>query len=129
MVLIVAVTASAASATTMYVPAWRVGVPDGGDRPVEGDLAAVELDAAGVLDGVDDVLARDRAEQAPVLAGLVGEREHRAVEELGLVLRARRRLLDRALLRHLRAAGGLERALRRRLGELAGDQVVAQVAL
>ena len=26
-----------------------------------------ELDAAGFLDGVDDVLARDRAEQAPVM--------------------------------------------------------------
>src|SRR5829696_6050278 len=44
---------------------------DGADRLVEVDLAAIDADAARLADGVDDVLRRDGAEQAPVVAGLV----------------------------------------------------------
>ena len=44
---------------------------DGADRLLEVDLAAVDRDAAGLLDRVDDVLRRDGAEQAAVVAGLV----------------------------------------------------------
>ena len=92
-------------------------------------LALVELDAAGVADGVDDVLRGDRAEQAPVLAGLVGDGEDRLVEQRralgGLVGRFGEGLVgdDLAL------AGGLDQALGGGLGELARDEEVAQVAL
>src|SRR5689334_3236782 len=51
---------------------------DRADRLLEVDLAAIDLDAAGLLDRVDDVLRRHGAEQAAVVAGLVRDREHRA---------------------------------------------------
>ena len=56
------------------------------DRLLEVDLAAVDGDAAGVADRVGDVLRRDGAEQAPVVAGLLRDREDRAVEEVGVLL-------------------------------------------
>jgi hypothetical protein len=93
------------------------------------DLAAVDLDAAGLLDGVRDVLGRHRAEEAAVLTGLLGDRQHRAIQRLGALLRTGQRLLLVALLRLLAAAGLRDRALGRRLGELARAQEVAQVAL
>ena len=104
--------------------------PDVLDRLLEVDLAAVDLDAAGVLDRVGDVLVGDRAEQATVVAGLLLDREDRLGEQLGVLLRARLRasLLRRARRPRCALRGGVERALRRRLGELARDQVVAQVA-
>src|SRR3954471_5627342 len=40
---------------------------DGPDRLLEVDLAAIDGDPAGVLDGVDDVLRGHRAEEAPVV--------------------------------------------------------------
>src|SRR6185295_14277624 len=61
---------------------------DRADRLLEVDLAAIDLDAAGLLDRVDDVLRRDRAEQTAVVARLVRDREHRAAEHGGGVLRA-----------------------------------------
>src|SRR4051794_13759146 len=102
---------------------------DRADRLLEVDLAAIDLDAASLLDRVDDVLRRDRAEQAAVVAGLVGDREHRAAEHGSGVLGALVRLRGGALARLERARGGGDRALGRGLGQLARDQVVAQVAL
>ena len=61
------------------------------DRLLEVDLAAVDVDAAGLLDRVDDVLRGDRAEQAAVVAGLVGDGEHGLVEQRGALLGPRRR--------------------------------------
>ena len=88
------------------------------------------VDAARLLDGVGDVLRGDRAEQAPVVAGLLADREHRLVEQLGAARAARLDgLLRGALLGRGAALGRVDGALRRRLGELARDQVVAQVAL
>jgi hypothetical protein len=49
-------------------------------------LAAVDLEAARLLDGVRDVLRGDRAEQAAVVAGLLADRDDRAVEDRGLLL-------------------------------------------
>ena len=70
---------------------------DGLDRLVEVDVAAVDRDAARLLDRVDDVLRGDRAEQAAVVAGLVGDREDRLVEQRGVLLRAGGRVGHRAL--------------------------------
>ena len=70
---------------------------DGLDRLVEVDVAAVDRDAARLLDGVGDVLRGDRAEQAAVLAGLVGDREDRLVEQRGVLLRRCAGVGDRAL--------------------------------
>src|SRR5436305_7175520 len=53
----------------------RPGVPD---RLLELDLAAVQLQPARLLDGFDDVLRRDGAEQAAVVAGGLRDRQDRA---------------------------------------------------
>src|SRR4051794_3873913 len=102
---------------------------DRADRLLEVDLAAVDLDAAGLLDRVDDVLRGDRTEQTAVVAGLVGDREHRAAEHGSGVLGALVRLRGGTRARLLRASGGGNRALGGGLCQLARDQVVAQVAL
>ena len=81
-------------------------------------------------DRVDDVLGGDGAEQAAVVAGLVGDREHGLVEELGVFLR--RVAVAWSTARSaggLAALRGLDRGLGGGLGELARDQEVAQVAL
>src|SRR5829696_6251652 len=44
---------------------------DGLDRLIEMDVALVDRDTARLLDRVHDVLRRDGAEEAPVVAGLV----------------------------------------------------------
>jgi hypothetical protein len=103
--------------------------PDGLDRLVEVDLALVELDAAGLADRIDDVLRGDGAEQAAVVAGLVRDREHRLVQELGVVAGLGGGLLERLVGLDLTALRGRDRALGGGLRELARDQVVAQVAL
>jgi hypothetical protein len=99
------------------------------DRLVEVDLAAVDRDAARLLDGVGDVLRGDRAEQAPVVAGLLADREDGLVEQLGALGGAGDGLLRCALLGGRAALGRVDGAPGRRLGGLARDQVVAQVAL
>src|SRR5439155_15197474 len=70
---------------------------DRADRLIEVDLAAVDADAAGLADGVDDVLRRDGAEEAAVVAGLMGDREHGLVEELGVVASLRGDFRERAV--------------------------------
>src|SRR4051812_2675371 len=103
--------------------------PDGADRLLEVDLAAVDRDAAGLLDRVDDVLRRDRAEQAAVVARLVRDRQHGAVQRLGGLTRGGRRLGEGALGGLLALGRGGDGALGRRRRDLARDQVVAEVAL
>src|SRR4051794_22803031 len=49
------------------------------DRLLEADVAAIDVDAARLLDRVDDVLRGDGAEEAAVLARLMGDGQHRAV--------------------------------------------------
>src|SRR3954447_7488743 len=99
------------------------------DRLVEVHVTLVDRDAARVLDRVGDVLRRDRAEQATVLAGLLADGQDGAVELLGVLLSARDQVARSALLGLDALAGGLDRALGRRSGELARDQEVAEVAL
>src|SRR5829696_4578148 len=102
---------------------------DRADRLLEVHLALVDLEAAGLLDRVDDVLGGDRAEQAAVVARLMGDREHGLVEQLRAHLGALRRLGGGAVQGLLVALGGRDGALRGRLGQLARDQVVAEIAL
>ena len=122
MVLTLARTPSPTSTVTMRVPTVRIGSS-------RWTLRRSIVDAAGLLDRVDDVLRGDGAEQAAVVAGLVGDREHGLVELLGALLGALGGLGGRAVEGLLVALGRGDRALGRRLGELARDQVVAQVAL
>src|SRR5581483_613103 len=98
------------------------------DRLVELDLLAVHSDPAGSLDRFRDLRRGDRAEQLAVLAGRVADGEDGLREERGGLAGSlgRPALL---LLGPLAAPLGLlERALGRGLGELARDQVGAQVA-
>src|SRR3954469_303840 len=99
------------------------------DRLVEVDLPAVELQAAGVADRIGDVLGGDRPEQAAVLAGLLVDGQHGARERRRALLRLLDGLGRGALGARHAVLRGLDRALRRRLGQLARDQEVAQVAL
>src|SRR3954451_10232790 len=103
--------------------------PDRADRLLEVDLAAVDGDAAGLLDGVHDVLRRDRAEEAADVARLMRDREHGAAQRRGGFLGGGGRVRERALGGLAPLLGGHDRALGRRGGQLARDQVVAQVAL
>src|SRR3954452_24589967 len=57
------------------------------DRLLEGDVPAVDAQAARLTDGVGDVLRGDGPEQPAVLAGLVGDRQDGLVEHGGGVLR------------------------------------------
>src|SRR6478735_251856 len=102
---------------------------DGADRLLEVHVAAVDRDAARLLDRVHDVLRRDGAEEAAVVARLVRDRQDRAAQQRRGLLRGGQRrgggLLDRLLALRGRGDG----ALGRRLRQLARDQVVAQVAL
>ena len=54
---------------------------DVADRLLEVDLALVDLDPARVADRVGDVLGGDRAEQASVVAGLLGDRQDGLAEQ------------------------------------------------
>src|SRR4051794_26718809 len=103
--------------------------PDRLDRLAETDVVAVDRDAPGLLDGVRDVLRRDRAEQPAVLARLVRDREDGAVQQLGALARLGRGVGDRAVGGLAAALGRGDRALGGGLGQLARDQEVAQVAL
>src|SRR3954470_4937806 len=96
---------------------------DRADRLLEVDLAAVDRDPAGLLDRVGDVLRGDGREQAAVVARLVLDREHRAVEDRRGLLRALGGLGqgpggDLAAL-----LGRRDGALGGRRGQLAGDQI------
>src|SRR3954447_23316226 len=59
---------------------------DRADGLVEMDLAAVDGDAAGLLNGVDDVLCGDGAEEPSVVAGLMRDGEDGLVEQGGGLL-------------------------------------------
>src|SRR5436305_1598791 len=67
--------------------------------------------------------------RASVGARPLGDREHSAVEQLDVLLGALDRVALGALGGFLAAPHGLDRPPGGGLGELAGDQVVAQVAL
>src|SRR5206468_3622805 len=99
------------------------------DRLLEVDLPPVDLQAARVADGVRDVLGGYRAEQTTVLAGLLRDGEHRAGQDGGALLGALGGLVHRALDPGRPLLRGGDGALGRRLGELARDEEVAQVAL
>src|SRR2546421_4770742 len=97
------------------------------NRVIELHLPPVELQATSLLDRVDDVLRGDGAEQAAVVAGRLRDREDGAREKRGVFLCAIGELLRRLLGRvHAPLRLG-DRPRRSRLGELAGQQEVAQV--
>src|SRR5258708_31909227 len=99
------------------------------DRLGHVHVAFVDPQATGFADRRGDVLRRDRTEQAPVRAGLLGDRQHRAVQQVDVLLGFLDRLPGGALFGRLALADRFDRTLRGGLGELARDQVVAQVAL
>src|SRR4051812_9310679 len=100
----------------------------GADRVVELDLALVQLEAARLLDRVDDVLRGDRSEQPPVVARGLRDRQHRARQQGRVLLSAVRQILCR-LLGSVHAPLRLrDRTRRGRRSELAGQEEVAQVA-
>jgi hypothetical protein len=99
------------------------------DRLLEVHLAAVQLHAAGLLDGVDDVLRGDRAEQAAVVTRGLRDRQDGARQQRRVVLRPLRELAGGALLRLHAALRVLDRRRRRGLRQLAREQEVAQVPL
>src|SRR4051794_17721596 len=102
---------------------------DRADRLLEVDLAAIDRDAAGLLDRIDDVLRRDRAEQAAVVAGLVRDREHGAAQDGRGLLGGGGRVRQRAVGGLAALLGRDDRALGGGGRQLARDQIVAQVAL
>ena len=86
---------------------------------------------AAVLSGVDHVMESLHLETTAtaVVARLMRDRQHRAAELRGGFLGGGGRVSERALLDLAALLGRGDRALGRRGGELARDQVVAQVAL
>src|SRR3954451_15574390 len=62
--------------------------PGRADRILELDLPLVELQAARLLDRLDDVLRRDRPEQPPVVARLLRDGEDGAGQQSRVLLRA-----------------------------------------
>ncbi len=120
MVLISAVTPSTTSTVTMWVPVLRIG-------SVSSTRRLSSLHPARLPDRVRDLLGGDGAEQAAVVTGLVGDREHGLPQQGG-------RLLRLGLGLRLGPLGRLATPLRLRdggrrggLGELARDEVVPQV--
>src|SRR5438270_1527576 len=99
------------------------------DRLGQMHVASVDFQSARFSNRGHDVLRGHRAEQAAVRAGLLRDREHRAVEQADVLLRAFGRVALRALFCRLALADRFDRAARRRLGELARQEVIAQVAL
>src|SRR5215211_6293706 len=94
----------------------------------EADSAPVEADTAGSFDRVGDIGRRDRTEQALVLAGPGFDRNHALVEDAGDLLGPLGQT-PVPLLRLLhRAAGFLQLARGRHLGEAAWYEEVAHVA-
>src|SRR3954452_8686449 len=91
----------------------RAGGPD---RVLELDLALVELEAARLLDRVDDVLRGDGAEQPAVVARRLRDGEHRAREQRSVLLRAVGQVLRRLLGRVHAPLCLRDRAWRSRLG-------------
>ena len=81
-----------------------------------------------VADRLRDLLRGDRAEQLSVLARAVRDREHGLGEQRRCLLRPLGLLALGALRRLAATPGVLERSLGRRLGELAGNEIVAEVA-
>jgi len=63
---------------------------------------------------------RDRSEQPAVVAGLLRDRQHRAPEHAGILLRTLLRLPRGPLGFVAAPLGDLDRAIRRGLGQLAG---------
>src|SRR3954471_17906084 len=102
--------------------------PGRADRGLELDLPPVELQPARLLDRVDDVLRRDRAEQPAVLARSLRDREDGAGQERRVLLRAVGELLSRLLGRVHAPLGLGDRPRRGGLCELARQQEVAKVA-
>src|SRR5215210_4932109 len=99
------------------------------DRLVEVDVTAVDRDAARVLDRVGDVLRCHRSEEPAVVAGLVRDREHRLVEQRRALLGLGGGVGLGALGGDGAALGRGDRSARRGLGQLARDQVVAEITL
>ena len=89
---------------------------------------AIDPQAARLADRVGDLLGGHRAEELAVLAGAVMEGEDGLRQQGRGLLGALGRLLLRALLGLAPALGFLQRRPGGGLGELAGQQVVAQVA-
>src|SRR5687768_14075812 len=93
----------------------------------EADAASVEPDTAGPLDRVGDVGCRNRTEKALVLARSGLYRDHALVEDAGDLLGPLGQT-PVPLLRLLHSAAGfLQLARGRHLGEAARDQEVAHV--
>jgi hypothetical protein len=97
------------------------------DRLVEVYPALVDLQAASLLDRVDDVLRRDRAEQAAVGARRLTQRQDGLAEDLGVLRSLLGGLADGALSGLLPALGVGHGGGGSRLRELARDEVVAQI--
>ena len=120
-VFTLAVTPPPTSISTMKLPVSRIGSSSR-------IFLLVDLHAAGGLDRLGDLLRGDGAEQLAVLAGLVVDRQHGLGEQgrglVGAIGGAR----SSSSARSRRRSRLLQRALGGGLGELARDQVVAQVA-
>src|SRR5215213_1054780 len=95
---------------------------------VEADAAPVEADAACFLDGVGDVGGRDRTEEPLVLAGAGLDGDHALVEDAGDLLGPLGEPPVPLLALLHRAAGLLQLAGGRHLGETPRDEEVAHVA-
>src|SRR5258708_6459457 len=95
------------------------------DRLRQVHVAFVDLQPARFLDRRSDVLRGDRSEQATVGAGLLGDRQHGAVEQGDVLLGFLDRVARGALGGLLALADRLDRPLGGRLGELARHQEVA----
>src|SRR5215210_4791330 len=94
----------------------------------EADATSVEADTAGALDRVGDVGCRNRTEKTLVLARSGFYRDHALVEDAGdLFCPLGKSPVPLFRLLH-RAAGFLQLARRRHLGEAAWDEEVAHVA-
>ena len=121
-VLMVAVTSSATSTTTMRVPTVRIGSSRWTLR------RSMRMPRASRMASTMscDVTEPNRRPSSPAWCG---DGEDGLVEQLGVVARLRGRLRERLLGGLLAALGGGDRALGGGLGQLARDQVVAQVAL
>ena len=98
------------------------------DRLVQVDPPLVELQPAGLLDGIHDLLTGDRAKEPPVVARLVGDRQDGLAQQPGGLLRALGGLRRGPLGRLLAALGLGDGRRRGRLGKLARHEVITQVA-
>jgi hypothetical protein len=98
------------------------------DRLLEADLAAVDLQTAGITNRVRDLLRRDRAEELAVLAGAVVDGEDGLRHQRRGFLGALGCLALAALLGLQPSLRLLQCSLGGGLGELARQQIVAEVS-